>query len=385
MGREAGASGLWNVGGGRPGPLYSASSGTGSRGRGEALPLEGPLLHFPWLDGETEAPRGKEVCPGPHSSACPGGRQRDSNGAARGAKTRTPRERKSPEMEAERDGSRARRETGPATWVLPPIPSAPPRVPSSCQQPGLHDGSVSRTQVRGGEGETTWQGDKGTRRGGAAAFPEGCPARRAPEVTPSLALLHSHLSRQFPIQGWPLGLSPSRATSCASVSSSQNGGDSEGTAFRAASQALGANLLPASTPPLQASVPEAPLPSPAPSAAAPGLCPLPSPLLGVRPPPAGRSSAQQSRQPLQRPVCPLVGALWIPLPARDLSQRKSLAAEAGGGPISASWSATLFIILKEEFGRLVWLWQAVGWAPGVSNPSCPPPCTPPARSWAQGA
>lgn len=236
-----------------------------------------------------------------------------------------------------------------------------------------------------GKGETAWQGDKGTWRGGAAAFPEGCPARRAPEVTPSLALLHSHLSRQFPIQGWPLGLSPSRATSCASVSSSQNGGDSEGTAFRAASQALGANLLPASTPPLQASVPEGPLPSPAPSAAAPGLCPLPSPLLGVRPPPAGRSSAQQSRQPLQRPVCPLVGALWIPLPARDLSQRKSLAAEAGGGPISASWSATLFIILKEEFGRLVWLWQAVGWAPGVSNPSCPPPCTPPARSWAQGA
>lgn len=211
------------------------------------------------------------------------------------------------------------------------------------------------------------------------------PSLRAPEVTPSLALLHSHLSRQFPIQGWPLGLSPSRATSCASVSSSQNGGDSEATAFRAASQALGANLLPASTPPLQASVPEGPLPSPAPSAAAPGLCPLPSPLLGVRPPPAGRSSAQQSRQPLQRPVCPLVGALWIPLPARDLSQRKSLAAEAGGGPISASWSATLFIILKEEFGRLVWLWQAVGWAPGVSNPSCPPPCTPPARSWAQGA
>lgn len=143
--------GMW---GGQTWPLYSASSGTGSRGRGEALPLEGPLLHFPWLDGETEAPRGKEVCPGPHSSACPGGRQRDSNGAARGAKTQTPRERKSPETEAERDGSRARRETGPATWVLPPIPSAPPRVPSSCQQPGLQgpDGSVNRTQVRGGEG-----------------------------------------------------------------------------------------------------------------------------------------------------------------------------------------------------------------------------------------
>lgn len=55
-----------------------------------------------------------------------------------------------------------------------------------------------------------------------------------------------------------------------------------------------------------------------------------------------------------------------PFPARDLSQRKSLAADAGGrGVISASlplpsqppWLATLFIILKEEFGRLAWRWE----------------------------
>lgn len=77
------------------------------------------------------------------------------------------------------------------------------------------------------------------------------------------------------------------------------------------------------------------------------------------------------------------------LPARDLSQRKSLAAEAGGGghfsllplPSQPPWLATVFIILKEEFGPparegrslqlgLAWLWKAglCGLGPRASSP-----------------
>lgn len=43
------------------------------------------------------------------------------------------------------------------------------------------------------------------------------------------------------------------------------------------------------------------------------------------------AAPQWRQQPPQRPIFPLVGAsLDPPLPARDLSQRKSLAVEAGG-------------------------------------------------------
>lgn len=48
-------------------------------------------------------------------------------------------------------------------------------------------------------------------------------------------------------------------------------------------------------------------------------------------------------------------------------------------PSQPPWLATLFIILKEEFGRLAWrwevtatraawLWKVVGWGPRVSSP-----------------
>ena len=102
-----------------PGPLNSAPSCTGRpRGRGQGLDPEEASPHstaslqttesktpHPYLqcsDGETEALRGEEVCPGLHGRACSGERQSDWND--RGRKTKTQRYR----QESPSDGGRKR-------------------------------------------------------------------------------------------------------------------------------------------------------------------------------------------------------------------------------------------------------------------------------------
>lgn len=190
----------------------------------------------------------------------------------------------------------------------------------------------------------------------------GCPAWPAPRATPRSPPSHP---LEFPVQGWGPGLSPSRATSCvitifeASVSSSRNGmmlsvplralrvhvsGGTEASLLTCGLPVSALSCIPVSclsestfsssfSPFLQTSLPNGPLISPL-SQIALDRCPLlPQPLqLDANLPPARGSSAMvEPRAPTEahRPLggCPSDS----PFPARELSQRKPLAAEAGGG------------------------------------------------------
>lgn len=130
---------------------------------------------------------------------------------------------------------------------------------------------------------------------------------------------------------------------------------------------------------------------PSPPTAPPLLSLLLQPLqLDASLPPARGSSAETEPAAPTEAHVPLAGCpSCSPLPARDPSQRKSLAAQAGGGghlslpaaPSQPPWLATLFIILKEEFGRLAWRWEVTatraglaleGWAPNSLDPGSSP-------------
>ena len=134
MGREAGewGCGMWGAPP-TPGPLNSAPGCTGRpRGRGQGLDPEEasphstaslqtteskpPHPHLQCPDGENEALRGEEVCPGLHGRACSGVRQSDWNDGVERQRLRDT-DRNHPVMEAERETG-TQRETDWTTWIF---------------------------------------------------------------------------------------------------------------------------------------------------------------------------------------------------------------------------------------------------------------------------